>query len=111
MTHVDVIAGREFLLENVSADYVNRFRVAGAKLTVDGSPQGFTALRDRPYYAPVGNYPPGYLGYASVTQAQVDDSVEWAFANGMQILAHANGEGAQDMLIAAIEAAEEAHGT
>jgi predicted amidohydrolase YtcJ len=110
MTHVDVIAGREFLLENVSADYVNRFRVAGAKLTVDGSPQGFTALRDRPYYAPVGNYPPGYLGYASVTQAQVDDSVEWAFANGMQILAHANGEGAQDMLIAAIEAAEEAHG-
>jgi predicted amidohydrolase YtcJ len=110
MTHVDVIAGREFLLENVSADYVNRFRVAGAKLTVDGSPQGFTALRDRPYYAPVGNYPPGYLGYSSVTQAQVDDSVEWAFANGMQILAHANGEGAQDMLIAAIEAAEETHG-
>jgi predicted amidohydrolase YtcJ len=55
MTHIDVIAGREFLLENVSADYVNRFRVAGAKLTVDGSPQGFTALRDRPYHAPVGN--------------------------------------------------------
>jgi predicted amidohydrolase YtcJ len=110
MTHVDVIAGREFLLENVSADYVNRFRVAGAKLTVDGSPQGFTALRDRPYYAPVGNYPPGYLGYASVTQAQVDDSVEWAYANGVQILAHANGEGAQDMLIAAVGAATERHG-
>jgi predicted amidohydrolase YtcJ len=110
MTHVDVIAGREFLLENVSADYVNRFRVAGAKLTVDGSPQGFTALRDRPYYAPVGNYPPGYLGYASVTQAQVDESVEWAFANGVQILAHANGEGAQDMFIAALGAAERTQG-
>jgi predicted amidohydrolase YtcJ len=110
MTHVDVIAGREFILENVSGDYVNRFRVAGSKLTVDGSPQGFTALRDRPYHDPVGDYPPGYLGYASVTQAQVDDSVEWAYANDIQILAHANGEGAQDMLIAAVTAATERHG-
>jgi predicted amidohydrolase YtcJ len=110
MTHVDVISGRDFILENVSADYVNRFRVAGAKLTIDGSPQGFTALRDRPYYAPVGIYPPGYLGYASVTQTQVDDAVEWAYANDIQILAHANGEGAQDMLIAAVTAASERHG-
>jgi hypothetical protein len=54
MTHVDVLVDRDFILEKASGDYVNRFRVAGAKLTVDGSPQGFTALRDRPYYAPVG---------------------------------------------------------
>ena len=40
------------------------FEWGGCKLTIDGSPQGFTALRDRPYYAPVGNYPPGYSGYA-----------------------------------------------
>lgn len=110
MTHVDVLMDRDYILANRSADYVNRFRVAGAKLTVDGSPQGFTALRDRPYYAPVGDYPPGYLGYASVTQAQLDDAVSWAYANGVQILAHANGEGAQDMFIAAIEAAERTQG-
>ena len=110
LTHVDVLAAPEFILENVSDDYVNRFRVAGAKLTVDGSPQGFTALRDRPYFAPVGNYPPAYLGYASVRQAQIDEAVEWAYANGVQILVHANGEGAQDMLIAAAEAATERHG-
>ena len=110
MTHVDVLAGRDFILKTVSGEYVNRFRVAGAKLTVDGSPQGFTALRDRPYYDPVGDYPPGYLGYASVTQAQVTDSVDWAYANGIQILAHANGEAAQDMLIAAVAAATRRYG-
>jgi predicted amidohydrolase YtcJ len=110
MTHVDVLAGRDFILENVSEDYVNRFRVAGAKLVVDGSPQGFTALRDRPYYAPVGDYPPGYLGYPSVTQAQTEEAVSWAFANGVQIIAHANGEGAQDMFIASLEAAESTQG-
>ncbi len=111
ITHVDVLAGRDFILENASSDYVNRFRVGGAKLTIDGSPQGFTALRDRPYHAPVGDYPPGYLGYASVQQAQVDDAVDWAYANGVQILTHANGEGAQDMLIAAVGAATERHGS
>lgn len=37
---------------------------AGAKLTIDGSPQGFTAWRDRPCYDPVGSYPPGYAGYS-----------------------------------------------
>ncbi len=48
--------------EELQRDYKNRFRVAGAKLTIDGSPQGFTAWRDRPYYAPVGDYPVGYCG-------------------------------------------------
>ena len=31
------------------------------KLTIDGSPQGFTAWRDQPYYKPVGNYPTGAM--------------------------------------------------
>ena len=38
-------------------------------LTIDGSPQGFTALRDWPDYDPVGDYPPGYAGYAIITIA------------------------------------------
>jgi predicted amidohydrolase YtcJ len=84
--------------------------VAGAKLTIDGSPQGFTAWRDRPYYAPVGNYPPGYSGYPAVTEAQVLDGVEWAYANDMQILTHAGGERAADLLISAVSAAQAKHG-
>lgn len=106
----DVLVDREFIRLNASRTYVNRFRVAGAKLTIDGSPQGFTAWRDRPYYRPAGDYPPGYAGYASATNAQVIEVVDWAFANGVQIITHANGEAASDLLVAAIGAATAKHG-
>ncbi|MCE6967433.1 amidohydrolase [Cereibacter sphaeroides] len=110
LTYVDVLMARDYVKENVSPDYENRFRVAGAKLTIDGSPQGFTAYRDRPYFDPVGAYPPGYRGYASATQEQADDAIDWAFANGVQIITHANGEAAGDMLIAGLDAATKTHG-
>jgi predicted amidohydrolase YtcJ len=106
----DVLVDRDFIAANVSDRYENHMRVGGAKLTIDGSPQGFTALRDRPYYAPVGHYPPGYAGYPAATMEQVTDAVDWAFANGIQVITHVNGEGASDMLIAAIDAATQKHG-
>jgi hypothetical protein len=106
----DVLVDRDYLARNASKTYKNRFRVAGGKLSIDGSPQGFTAWRDRPYYAPVGNYPPGYHGYPAVTDAQVIDAIDWAFANNVQIMSHANGEAASDLLIAAISAATAKHG-
>jgi len=43
--------------------------VGGAKLTIDGSPQGFTAWRDRPFHKPVGNYRPGYVGFGATGTA------------------------------------------
>ena len=64
--------------------------IGGAKLTIDGSPQGFTALRDRPYYDPVGDYPPGYAGYAAITMEQTQDAVNWCYENDIQIIVHAN---------------------
>ena len=105
-TYVDVLIDRDFIKANQSATYANRFRVAGAKLTIDGSPQGFTAWRDRPYFKPVGNYPPGYSGYAAASAEQVMDGVQWAAANGIQVITHANGERASDLLIAAHRAAQ-----
>ena len=77
-TYPDVLVDRAYIKANQSATYTNRFRVAGAKLTIDGSPQGFTAWRDRPYYKPVGNYPPGYSGYAAASAEQVMGAVQWA---------------------------------
>lgn len=109
-TYPDVLADREFIRKNFSATYTNRFRVAGAKLTIDGSPQGFTAWRDRPYVAPVGDYAKGYAGYAAASNAQVLDAVGWAYANGLQLLTHANGEAASDLLIAAHTVAQLEHG-
>ena len=110
LAHMEVMLDRDFIAANISRDYVNGFRVGGAKLSIDGSPQGFTALRDRPYHDPVGNYPPGYLGYPAASMALTSDAVDWAYANGVQLLTHSNGEGASDMLIAATEAAVRKHG-
>ncbi|MBK5966869.1 amidohydrolase [Thiocystis minor] len=105
-TYPDVLVDRAYIKANQSATYTNRFRVAGAKLTIDGSPQGFTAWRDQPYYKPVGNYPPGYSGYAAASAEQVMSAVQWATENGLQIITHANGERASDLLIAAHRAAQ-----
>jgi predicted amidohydrolase YtcJ len=110
VSYPDVLVDRELIKKQVSQTYKNRFRVAGAKLTIDGSPQGFTAWRDRPYYKPVGNYPPGYSGYAAATPEQVGDAIDWAFANSIQLLTHSNGEAASDQLIAFIAAATKEHG-
>lgn len=110
VTYPDVLVNRDYILENQSRTYTDRFRVGGAKLTIDGSPQGFTALRDRPYYNPPEGFRADYAGYASASNDQIFDAIDWAFANGVQILTHANGEGASDILIGAIETATETHG-
>jgi len=110
VSYPDVLVDRELIKREQNDSYVNRFRVAGAKLTIDGSPQGFTAWRDRPYYKPVGNYPPGYVGYPAATIEQVEDAIDWAFANDIQILTHSNGEAASDQLIAFIDTATKNHG-
>lgn len=110
VVYPDMMVDRDYIAANVSDEYVNRMRVGGAKLTIDGSPQGFTAWRDRPYFDPVGEYEPGYLGYPAVTNEQVIDAVDWAFENDIQILVHSNGEAASDLLLASIDSATTKYG-
>ena len=110
VAYPDVLESKDYIEANVSPDYKDRVRVGGCKLTIDGSPQGFTALRDRPYYDPVGDYPDGYKGYAAITMEQLQDAVNWCFEKGYQIIVHSNGEGASDMLISALEAAQKKYG-
>lgn len=106
----DVLGFRDLIEQETSRTYKNRFRVGGAKLTIDGSPQGFTAWRDRPYYRPTSNYRADYVGYAAATNDQVFEAIDRAFAKGYQILTHSNGEASSDLLLAAISAAEEKYG-
>ena len=84
--------------------------MGGAKLTIDGSPQGFTAWRDRPYYKPTSNYRADYVGYAAATNDQVFEAIDRAFSKGYQILTHSNGEASSDLLLAAISVAEDKYG-
>jgi predicted amidohydrolase YtcJ len=109
VTYPDVLLDRELIKTGASTAYDKRLRIGGAKLTIDGSPQGFTAWRDQPYYKPVGNYPAGYSGYAAATAEQVFDAALWAAENGIQLITHANGERAMDMLIAGHRAAQASH--
>ena len=101
---------KDFIEQNHSLEYKNRLRIGGAKLTIDGSPQGFTAWRDRPYYNPTSNFRADYVGYPAATNEQVFDAIDWAYANNVQILTHSNGEAASDLLIAAIKDATAKHG-
>ncbi|AOL23866.1 YtcJ-like metal dependent amidohydrolase [Erythrobacter litoralis] len=110
VAYIDVLVDRDMAKAKSAPDYVGRFRVGGGKLTIDGSPQGFTGWRDKPYYDPVGDYPPDYAGYAAVTREQVFAATEWAYANDVQLLTHSNGEAAHDLLIGALGQAEDRHG-
>ena len=112
---IDVVAYPDVMNDAADAmkhsqDYVNRFRIGGGKLTIDGSPQGKTAWRDRPYYV----VPPGsradYVGYAAVTNDQAMDAIDAAFKNNYQILIHANGEAAIDLFIAGVREATAKYG-
>lgn len=111
VSYPDVLLGRDHIKDNVSPQYKNGFRVGGAKLTIDGSPQGFTAWRDRPYYAPVGNFPKGYLGYPAATGEQTLSAIDWAYQNNIQILVHVSGEAAGDLMITGLRLAENKHGS
>jgi predicted amidohydrolase YtcJ len=108
--YIDALSDRDYIVKSVRPGYTNRVRIAGAKLSIDGSPQGFTAWRDRPYYKPVGDYPKGYAGYPAARDQTIKDAIDWAYRNKIQILTHANGEKASDLLIASVREAGRKHG-
>ena len=83
--------------------------VAGVKLFLDGSPQGKTAYLTKPYEVPPHGQPADYRGYPTYEQPQVDAMVARFLGEGVQVLAHANGDAAADMLIDAVEAANPTH--
>jgi predicted amidohydrolase YtcJ len=90
--------------------YNNGLRIAGLKLTIDGSPQGKTAWLSEPYFVPPEGQDKDYVGYAAMTEEQVNGEVMDAFANNRQVLVHCNGDAAIDRYLDAIEEAAEEHG-
>ncbi|MEF1309873.1 amidohydrolase [Vibrio mytili] len=93
-----------------SDDYTNGFRVAGAKLNLDGSPQGKTAWLTEPYLIPPVGQEKGYKGYPSMSDEKAAEYIELAQKNGWQLLTHVNGDAAIDQLLKAVEASEKKHG-
>lgn len=93
-----------------SRDYRNHFRIGGAKITLDGSPQGKTAWLSQPYLKVPEGQKADYKGYAQFTDEQTNAFFDQAFKNNWQILAHVNGDAAADQMINAVSLAEKKYG-
>jgi predicted amidohydrolase YtcJ len=94
----------------LSRNYAKHFRIGGAKLTLDGSPQGKTAWLTKPYFKVPEGQSADYRGYAQFKDDQTNAFVDLAFKNGWQLLAHVNGDAAVDQLITAVRLAEKKYG-
>ena len=94
----------------LSKSYTGRFRIGGAKLTLDGSPQGKTAWLTEPYHVPPAGQAKGYAGRQAMTDEEANAFVDEAFRKGWQILVHCNGDAAADQFIRAVRVATAKHG-
>ncbi|TRZ41992.1 amidohydrolase [Robertkochia solimangrovi] len=108
----DIQSQLKYMIANGDSDtYENHFRIAGVKLSLDGSPQGKTAWLTKPYVVPPPGQPADYKGYPAIKDDnEVIRLVDSAFANDWQILAHCNGDAAGDQYIKAVRSAEETYG-
>jgi len=85
--------------------YAGRLKIGGIKLILDGSPQGKTAFLTQPYFMPPDGQDLEYRGYPLIPQERIDQLIEKYSAAEIPIMAHANGDAAAEMLIAAVRKA------
>lgn len=76
--------------------YRGGFRIGGVKVILDGSPQAGTAWLRAPYAD-------GKNGAAAMTDAELIDAIGLAYGEGVQILAHCNGDAAAAQFIRALD--------
>lgn len=85
--------------KNFVKKYVNRFKIGGYKMFLDGSPQGKTAWLTKPYE----NSEDGYCGYPIYKDEEVEKFINLSVEEKMQLLTHCNGDAAADQLINSFE--------
>lgn len=90
--------------------YRNRLRIGGAKISLDGSPQGKTAWLTRPYHVIPPGLPPDYRGLQTAPTDATIEAFSRCYERGWQIMAHAGGDAAIDLMIAAAREATRRHG-
>ena len=95
--YIDLKSCKSIMDENTqySKEYVNRLKLGGYKIFLDGSPQGKTAWLTKPYEKSKD----GYRGYPIYKDFEVKTFVRTALSENMQLLSHCNGDAAADQLI------------
>lgn len=74
--------------------YHKRLKIGGAKIILDGSPQGRSAWLSKPYEGE-----DTYCGYPAYSKEQVNKWVEASVKKGYQLLAHCNGDAASQQYL------------
>ncbi len=104
-------SNRAELDRSFATAYTNHYRLAGLKITLDGSPQGRTAWRTVPYLLPPDGQQPGYKGYPAIPDTkQVEAYLDEAYTKGWPVKVHANGDAAIDQLFEALKPVVAKHG-
>jgi predicted amidohydrolase YtcJ len=108
----DIQSQLSYMADNgVSDTYDQHFRIAGVKLSLDGSPQGKTAWLSEPYVVPPPGQSKDYRGYPAIKDdKEVQALIDTAFAKNWQLLTHCNGDAAADQYINAIAKATDRYG-
>lgn len=83
--------------------YTHGYRVAGAKLSLDGSPQGRTAWLSEPYAEGPEGADPDYVAYPTLDPESYKSIAAVLLGNAVPILVHANGDAAIDLMMDGVE--------
>ena len=83
--------------------YVNRLKLGGVKITLDGSPQGKTAYFTTPYLTGGPGGEKNWRGEPPFPESQMKAWVKKVYDLGLPLNVHANGDAAIDMLLEAHE--------
>lgn len=112
LSYIDYTA-RQVLEQSFSkSDYAGHYRVAGMKITLDGSPQGRTAWRTIPYLLPPDGQFQGYKGYAAIPDTKLIESLfDEAYQKHWPVKVHANGDAAIDQMITALRPIHQKYGS
>jgi hypothetical protein len=99
---------RELGLQKEYSDHV---RIAGVKLSLDGSVPGKTAWLTEPYLVPPAGQNKDYKGYPAIPNTNdVEALVDTAFAHNWQMITHCNGDAALDEFLVAVNKAADKYG-
>jgi predicted amidohydrolase YtcJ len=94
----------EAVRARIGKGYDGRLRIAGVKLTVDGSPQGRTAWLHDPVPVPPEGKDADYRGYPAIDLKLFNAKLAEAAANDWQVFVHVNGDEAAQALIDGVRA-------
>jgi predicted amidohydrolase YtcJ len=83
----------------IGKPYAGRLRIAGVKLTIDGSPQGRTAWLHDPVPVPPEGKATDYRGYPAIDLGLLKSRFAEAAKNNWQVFVHVNGDEAMQTLI------------